>query len=152
MVGVRRVLRMSIYHIRKGKLADLDQVKALADAHKRELGFVLRPALKKSIDRGELLVAENGTGVIGFVDFHHRQDERTTLYHIAVEISQRGKGIGRALVDTLVDDACDHSKSFIQLKCPEDLPANRFYQHLGFKKLRVDAGNRRALLVWQMRV
>ena len=67
---------MSDFSVRKATQADLDAVKGLADSHKHELGFVLRPALSRSIAREELLVAENHASVIGFIEYHHRQDER----------------------------------------------------------------------------
>lgn len=140
------------FHVRRGRSEDLDAIKAIADAHKHELGFVLRPALAESIDRGELFVAENDNTVVGFVDFHHRRDEQTTLYHIAVEPDKRRAGIGRALVEALVDDAREHGKSHVQLKCPQDLPANTFYRRLGFSHVDTQTGNQRPLSVWQIRV
>jgi len=137
------------FQVRPAVPDDLDVIKLIADEHKEELGFAPRPALARSIDRGQLLVAENAAGVVGFVDFYHRRDEQTTLYHIAVDLAHRGEGIGRALVDALIDDARRYGKSHVQLKCPEGLPANKFYQDLGFEKLGIDPGNRRALLVWR---
>lgn len=143
---------MSDYIIRMALPADLHAIKTIADAHRHELGFVLRPALAKSIDQGELFVSENAAEVIGFVDFHHRRDEQTTLYHIAVEPAHRGKGLGRALVEALIADARQHGKSYIQLKCPQDLTANAFYQHLGFRRATTDTETRRPLIVWRIEV
>ena len=41
------------YIIRKATPVDPDAIKVLADAHRRELGFVLRPALARSITRNK---------------------------------------------------------------------------------------------------
>jgi len=143
---------MTDYTVRPASSADLDAVKKIADAHKYELGFVLRPALANSIDRGELFVAENAAGVIGFVDFHHRRDEQTTLYHIVVEPDHRVRGIGHALVEALIADAREQGKSVIQLKCPQDLSANAFYQRLGFYHAGTNAGKNRPVHVWRIEV
>lgn len=134
--------------IRQATLEDLGVVKQLADQHKPELGFVLRPALEKSITDQELLVAHIEGQVVGFVHYHHRKDGQTTLYHIAVNANFRGQGIGKALVDALALESKLHGKERILLKCPADLAANSFYKSIGFSLLRDEEGNRRKLRVW----
>lgn len=138
------------WRIRAACREDLVAIKALADGHKHELGFVLRPALAKSIDRSELYVALDGENIIGFVDFHHRRDEQTTLYHILVDQSDRNKGVGRALIVALLRAARVAGKSYIQLKCPQDLDANGFYRHLGFRQVDIEQGKNRSLAVWRL--
>ncbi len=88
--------------------------------------------------------------LIGFVHFHHRRDQQTTLYHLAVQESGRRHGVGRMLVCTLRDDARQHGKAFIRLKCPEPLSANQFYERVGFVKTGIEPGKLRALCVWEM--
>jgi len=139
---------MSDFVIRKATLADLDAIKSLTDAHRSELGFVMRPALAKSISQGEVFVAENNADLVGFVEYHHRRDEQTTLYHIAVEPDHRKQGIGRLLITSLANDAQQHDKTFIQLKCPTELSANHFYAHIGLTQVSVETGRRRPLAVW----
>ena len=129
---------------------DLESIKHLADQHRHELGFVLAPALARSIERSELVVAENGKGIIGFVEFHHRRDNQVTLYHIVVKPDHRYQGIGRQLIDALVQDAIGHDKEFIKLKCPANLNANGFYQHLGFSHGGVQPGRSRDLVIWRL--
>lgn len=141
---------MSDLVIRKATQADLDVIKDLADAHKNELGFVLRPALANGIERGEVFVAENSRGIVGFVEYHHRQDEQTTLYHIAVQSEHRRQGIGRQLVEALIYDTSEYNKGFIQLKCPVELEANKFYKRLGFSQMEVHPGKGRDLAVWRL--
>jgi ribosomal protein S18 acetylase RimI-like enzyme len=141
---------MSSFLVRKANLSDLSAVKSLADANKNELGFVLRPALAKSIENSEILLAENSTGVIAFVEYHHRLDQQMTLYHIAVESGYRKQGVGRLLIGSLVKDARCHGKAIIQLKCPADLPANGFYSRLGFTKIATQNGRFRPLITWRL--
>ncbi len=136
--------------IRKATPADLDAIKAIADAHRHELGFVLRPALAESIGRGEVLVAENHQGLIGFAEYHHRRDAQTTLYHIAVIPQCRQQGVGRALVNALCAEASALGKLTVFLKCPADLSARGFYACLGFEVLGEEPGNGRSLIVWTL--
>jgi N-acetylglutamate synthase-like GNAT family acetyltransferase len=140
---------MTIDVVRKARLDDLDGIKQLADQQRSELGFVLRPAIKKSIERGEVFVVSRGNGIIGFVEYHHRRDEQTTLYHIAVSSRDRNNGIGKSLFAALEEEARRKGKRLIQLKCPETLPANGFYAHLGCKHQATENGNSRALVVWR---
>lgn len=134
--------------IRKALLADLDDIKLLADAHKQELGFVLRSALARSIERSELLIAENSKGAIGFLEYHHRRDQQTTIYHIAVDQKYRRKGVGHSLLKKLVNESLFQNKRFIKLKCPEGLEAQLFYTQVGFSIVGQEEGKKRRLNVW----
>lgn len=138
--------------IRKAAKEDLDDIKLLADSHRHELGFVRRSALAEAIERDELMVAQNHQQVVGFVEYHHRRDEQTTLYHIVVKFEHRRQGIGRQLVEALIHDAGERNRKFIQLKCPVDLEANKFYEQLGFLQVKTQPGKHRALAVWRLAV
>ena len=141
---------MSDLVIHTATLLDLGELKELTDAHKHELGFVLRPALARSITRGEVLVAENDTGLIGFVEYHHRQDEQTTLYHIIVAPDYRRQGIGQRLIERLANEARAVGKKIIVLKCPITLPANDFYARTGWSLAGSEPGKRRLLNLWRL--
>lgn len=137
--------------VRKANNRNLAAIKRLADAHRIELGFVLRSSLEKSIENGELLIVTNKRGrVLGFVEYHHRRDQQTTLYHIAVDGTQRCNGAGRALLNALKEEAIGKSQTFILLKCPVSLPANAFYEKCGFAIFRVEPGKKRQLNVWRL--
>lgn len=140
--------------IRLATHADLTAVKRLADQHKGAIGFVLFPALQEAVERGALLVAvDSENRICGFVNFRHRkQDDSTTLYEICVELQGRRKGVGRDLVNALIECCRTAGKHIIQLKCPVDLSANHFYANLGFQRVEVVCGKRRNLNVWKLRV
>jgi putative acetyltransferase len=127
---------------------DLAAVKALADAERGALGFVLRPALAEAIDRGEMLVVEQSGAVAGFVDYHQRRDRQVTLYHIVVAAERRGGGVGRALLQALRATALATGATRIVLKCPVGLPANDFYRACGYTLRETEPGRGRALNVW----
>jgi GNAT superfamily N-acetyltransferase len=88
--------------------------------------------------------------LIGFVEYHHRRDEQTTLYHIVVIPARRRQGVGRALIDALRNEALALRKQIIRLKCPADLPAQGFYARLGLDSLGEESGNSRPLVVWAL--
>lgn len=137
------------YHIQAATANDLDAIKSLADQHKKELGFIVRGAIARSIELHEVLIAKNSCGgILGFAQYHHRRDKQTTLYNIVVESDARNQGIGRALITAMCDDARQHQQGFILLKCPLELPANAFYASLGFTKQATDAGKHRPLDIW----
>jgi N-acetylglutamate synthase-like GNAT family acetyltransferase len=138
--------------IRNAKPRDLDKIKLIADLHKKELGFVLRPALEKGIQQKEVVVALKDEELIGFVHFHHRRDGQTTLYNIVVLKNHRGEGVGRQLIDELINRARKMNKYLLLLKCPEELPANHFYGQLGFKQTHLENGKERKLLVWKKQI
>jgi N-acetylglutamate synthase-like GNAT family acetyltransferase len=134
--------------IRKALIDDLDAIKSIADASKAELGFVLRPALMASIRREEVLVAVTRSQIAAFVEYHHRKDRQTTLYHIAVSKSYHRQGVGQALLQALHYEAESLGKTCIMLRCPIDLSANHFYEGCGFYLAGTENGKQRPLNVW----
>lgn len=135
--------------IRKAMDSDLDAIKNLVDRHRHELGFVLRSAVLESIRRSEVLVAVGGSTVVGMLEYHHRRDEQTTIYHIAVDGDWRRRGVATRLIAALRKECGTQNKSFILLRCPVDLPANDFYSGAGFALVATENGRSRALNVWR---
>lgn len=134
--------------IRYATIPDLDAIKGLADANKGTLGFVLRPALLEAIAHRWVLVAEQDSQIVGFCNFRHRRDGQTTIYEICVAEAHRGTGIGRALITAL----CQECTSCIRLKAVVGIPANEFYQRMGFVLESVQSGKKRSLNVWRLDV
>lgn len=140
---------------------DVDGVKRLADLHRRTIGFVVRAALEESlrlealwVARGEpgcggaARVVDGGEAVVGFVQVHRRRDGQTTLHLIAVDPARRGEAIGTALLDAAFADSRARGMRGILLRCPQELPANRFYEQQGFRLRGVEPGKRRPLCLW----
>jgi len=146
---------MNSITVEKAKdLSIVEQVKLVADEHRSELGFHSRQAYIDSFGKGELLVAKIDGRIVGFVRYHHRRDSRTTLYEIATITEFRGKGVGRRLVDALIADCQRVSSRCIRLSCPVELPANRFYEAIGFIRStrRSRSGKSRPLYEWEFPV
>lgn len=119
---------------------DLDAVKKIADAHRKELGFVLRPALIDSIDKQELFVAKIDDEVVGFMHWHKRKDGWSTRYHLCVAKQARGQGIGKMLVDEVPKPN--------RGRCPIDNESNKFFKKIGAKFDGTEPGKKRRLNVW----
>ena len=147
----KRNINLTFGNIRKATEDDIDEIKSIADTHRYELGFIRRPSILERIAKAELFVATKRGEVVGFVDYHHRRDEQTTLYHIVVTGKWRGKGIGRLLFEALILESVVKGKRLIKLKCPAELLANQFYRHLGLAWVERQNGNKRTLNVWVYR-
>lgn len=136
--------------VRKAIEHDLYAIKLLADAHRKELGFLRRQTLIESIRRGEVIVVQDGHALLGFVHYYHRRDSQTTLYNVVVQAGHRLQGFGKALVDALIVEARSLHKEEIVLKCPTELTANKFYLRLGFEHKCDERGKLRPLTVWRL--
>lgn len=138
--------------IRKARINDIAEIKAIADANRASLGFIRRGAFIDGMEREWLLVAEVQDQIIGFALYWHRRDQQTTLYDLCVAAEWRKQGVGRALIDALIMEARAQGKTELQLKAVEHLLANGFYQRLGFALIRQFPGKKRVLNVWRIDV
>jgi GNAT superfamily N-acetyltransferase len=130
----------------------VDAVKAIADSHRDELGFHTRQTFVDSIQRGELVVATEGRHVVGFARFHKRRDQLATLYEIATCPDRRRRGVARRLLAAVVEECQNAGARLLRLSCPAELPANAFYEAIGFLRVspRSRPGKLRPLIEWQM--
>lgn len=80
-------------------------------------------ALYRSAQDGELVLVDGG-----YLRYHRRRDGQITICEVIVLPACQRRGIGQALVSSLVA----MQPGSILAKCPADLPSNGFYAHLGF--------------------
>jgi len=93
------------------------------------------------------MVAVQNEIVVGFIRWHQRRDCIATIYEICVVPAFRRQGIGRSLVQSVIRQATPQCHK-VQLKCPADLEANRFYASLGFRHEGTLEGKRIPLNFW----
>jgi len=138
--------------VRPAVQTDVVACKRIADAHRGVFGFLTRGLFREAVERDKLLVAEDSSGaVVGFVRFNHRRrGDETVLYDIASDPGGGQPGIGRALVGALAASAREAGRNSIVLRCPEGVPANGFYQALGFRQQGIEQGRRRRLVAWRL--
>ena len=134
--------------IRHAHPEDVTPAKKLADQHKTELGFVRTPVLQEAQKKGWLLVAVRDGQIVGFANFRIRQDKNATLYDIVVDKSTRKQKIGKRLIQHITWLVNVAGGDHIRLKCPQSLPANRFYEKLQFTQTETEQGKKRPLNVW----
>jgi ribosomal-protein-alanine N-acetyltransferase len=83
----------------------------------------------------DVLVAYAGISVLGRVGGYECE-----IHTIAVDPSQRGSGIGRALLRALLDVADDkHAETFLEVRTDND-PAIALYESVGFVRLGLRKG------------
>jgi len=138
---------MGLEYKLKGFLPEeLDSVYKLFNKFSKEVGFVMRPAIIESARRRNLIVVKDGDKVIGSCKFNIRKRDKVgVIYEVVVDNEYRGKGIGLECVN-IVRGKC----LYLELKCPIDNESNKFYEKVGFKKVRVISGKKRKLNVWRI--
>jgi len=88
---------------------------------------------------GTVLVADEGERRVGHVQMIAIEPETWELKSLAVEISHRGKGLGRLLVEAGLAHARRHGAARVMLATgAADVGLLRFYQRLGFRMLRIE--------------
>jgi len=129
---------------------DVPTLMLLVDGERLALGVVPRSTLLSGTERGEIWVAETAGEVVGFCHVYRRRDGIVTIYHLAVAPEARRQGVGRRLVEIAIADGRRCGAHVLRARCPEDLPANAFYERLGFVRAGTEAGKRRRLIVWEL--
>lgn len=142
---------MTTFYLRRANSYDISYIKQIADRNRDSLGFLLRPKIEEAIATGRIMIAFSEVEIFGFVIYRHRKiDLQTTLSDICVDQQWRNRGVGKAMIQALYAECSSLGRKFIQLKCPEDLSANSFYEKVGFSHTHTEPGRDRRLNVWRM--
>ena len=143
--------------VREATKEDAPAILTLAEEHRHELGAISshRQWLKVQIDEGEVFVAKTVEGkVVGFVSFHHHRhanDEHTTVNYLCTNSALRRLGIGKLLMEAVAADARLRAKTRIMVRCPGHLPANHFYESIGYTLKRSETDHEGVRLnVWTL--
>lgn len=120
---------------------DIAAIKRLANQYRNELGYVMVPALRESVQRCTLVIAEDAGQIVGFVNYRACKDGWSTVYEIAVDRARKGEHIGAGLLAAVPGP--------IRLKCPVDNTSNAFYAAQGFTCTGTEDGRKRRLNVWK---
>jgi ribosomal protein S18 acetylase RimI-like enzyme len=143
--------------IREASEEDAPAIVALSEASKDELGPISqhRQWLTQQIEVGVVFVADSDKGaLVGFVVFDHNPiaaGEHTTVYYLCIDPTYRRRGIGKRLMKAVAVDALLCGNRQITLKCPSHLPANQFYQSIGYTLEGSETGRKGSHLnVWTL--
>ena len=144
--------------VRAATLDDLGDVDRLQKAHSKSLGFLHRATLEGKVRRGEMLVAHAADGTFaGYVvgsDCYHKRQEVGVVYQMAVAKAHRRATVGATLLKSLFESWA-YGTRLCCAWCAQDLPANRFWEAMGFVPLAYRAGSAgkgRVHVFWQRRI
>lgn len=130
--------------VRRAEAADAPVVGEMLDAFNREYGEptpgpeALADRMGELIAGGETLVLLVGSGPEGIAVLRFRlsiwaEGEECYLAELHVKPEHRGKGFGRALVESAIDAARRRGAGWIDLNTSEDdVEARSLYESLGF--------------------
>lgn len=87
---------------------------------------------QQSLDSGHVLVAENN--VLGFAIVATVLDQ-AELHNIAIDPALQGQGLGRQLLDRVIEQLPAEVKNLYLEVRVSNIPAIRLYQHRGFVQI-----------------
>jgi ribosomal protein S18 acetylase RimI-like enzyme len=134
-MSVERRPSLTSVAIRQARESDLDALEALereAFAGDR----LSRRSLKKFVVAGDRLVAAtDAAGLAGYALVTWRKNgRRARLYSIAVQAGRAGRGVGRALLETVEARALEQGCEALRLEVREDNKrAIALYERLGYR-------------------
>ncbi|ACS89166.1 ribosomal protein-alanine acetyltransferase RimI like protein [Thermococcus sibiricus MM 739] len=92
-------------------------------------------------NRETFLVAEYSGQVVGYVMGYIRPDMEGHIMSIAVDPLYRGNGIGRLLMEAVIDRLIKRGARYIGLEVRvSNKGAIKLYEKLGFKKMKIIRG------------
>lgn len=84
-----------------------------------------------------ILVAEVDNRIVGTVSTHRPETPPNSMHLFALDVGAewRNRGIGRALVEYVVEDARRSGLRSVHLEVRVDNPARRLYHRIGFRRV-----------------
>lgn len=120
-------------------MADLRYIEDLARSNYEAIGFIPRPRLEEYAARGQILMAEENDESAGFLVFGAGWPT-LRIYQACVQYDARRREHGADLVGRLVAEAQKRGCHLISLWCADDLPANEFWEAVGFRRIGTRPG------------
>ena len=110
----------------------VSEVSAIADKNKESFGFLSNSAYEQMASKGQLWIAVNDKKELkGYLMFGGTMPTLKVFQAYACK-SVRGHGVGKKLIDALKNYASDKGYHSIVAKVASDLPANNFWEKVGF--------------------
>ena len=103
-------------------------------------------ALQQQIETGhKFILAYDGTAPVAFASYSETEPQIYKLHKLYIISGQQGKGIGRFLIDNIVDDLKQLKASALRLNVNRyNTSAQAFYEKTGFRQISeedIDIGN-----------
>ncbi len=149
--------------IRAAVPGDLAFIDRLQKMHTHAVGWMPTQQLEASIQQGRILIADEASGPagpgapVGYLmgaDRYFKRDDVGIIYQMNV-LPQRQRGfIGAALLKAQFERSAYGCRLYC-CWCAQDLPANRFWEAMGFVPLAFRTGSakkERVHIFWQKRI
>lgn len=122
-------------------MSDASWIVGLMKTAREEVGFIPEPTVQRQYtDKGRYIMQTNERGVnVGYL-LHgapHPGGILVVSQHL-IETDKRMRGYGELAFDELVRRAKYANCRAIKLRCAEELSANEFWLHMGFRITRID--------------
>ena len=152
--------------IRPATVADLPLLDRLQKRYNKELGYFPRGQYEGYLKQDAILIAHErgevgrggrpgaGVGFILYKDRYLKRDELGVVYQLCVDGGRQRGLVGAALLRAAFERSAYGCRLFC-CWCAQDLPANRFWEAMGFVPLAFRAGSERKSrvhILWQRRV
>ncbi|KQB43945.1 GCN5-related N-acetyltransferase [Flavobacterium daejeonense] len=98
--------------------------------------FYSKESLQANMDNGhEFILAIENTVALGFASFEHQYENsfKTKIHKIYMLPESQGKGVGKLLIDTIVQLAKENNSDSLLLNVNRFNKAIGFYQKMGFQ-------------------
>lgn len=124
---------------------DIEEAVELFQDHAEQLGFIN----EARVEEGPLYVEKRDGEVVGAALANHLSSRAISyLRDIVVKEEYRREGIAESLVEQIREDS---PHPVLKAKCPEDLPANDFYDETGWQFEEVEeVGGGKNLNIWSI--
>lgn len=120
----------------------VEQVSCIADKNKKAFGFLSASVYEQMATKGQLWLAVNNDKELkGYLMFGGTMPTLKVFQIYACE-SVKGHGVGRLLINALKDHARERHYHTVSARVASDLPANVFWEKVGFSVYRQVKGGK----------
>ena len=143
--------------VRVASMEDLPFIDALQRPVTKAVGYFPRGQFEGYLRENAVLIAEGDTGPLGYIihkDRYLKRDELGVVYQLNVTPEARRHLVGAALLRAAFARSAYGCRLYC-CWCAQDLPANRFWEAMGFVPLAFRAGSdkkKRVHILWQRRI
>jgi len=111
----------------------VSQVASIADQNKDNFGFLATSVYEQMASKGQLWIAiDTKNELKGYLMFGGTMPT-IKVFQVYVCVSKRGACIGRTMIDALKEYAKERHYHTISARVASDLPANKFWEAIGFR-------------------
>lgn len=113
-------------------MTDVRYVEHLMRSNYDAVGFIPRPRLEQYAARGQVLMEHENDAPAGFLVFGAGWPT-LRIYQACIQYDARRIEHGTRLVERVMTEAARRGCHIVSLWCADDLPANAFWEAVGFR-------------------